>query len=111
MSPELAFLFTHFAFFQLARRKERELADMQANELADMQARLRKLELADMQARLRKLEDDYDDTLHGVGDADDLPINAFVMANFYDENQWYPGTIAGYSDRGGCQTTCRPRHR
>ena len=44
MSPELAFLFTHFAFFQLARRKERELADMQANELADMQARLRKLE-------------------------------------------------------------------
>ncbi len=47
-----------------ARRKERELAgiqanelaDVQANELADMQARLRKLELADMQAGLRKHE-------------------------------------------------------
>ena len=57
-NPELAFLFTHFAFFQLAHgaQSERELADMQATELADIEARLCKLELADMQARLRKLE-------------------------------------------------------
>ena len=57
-NPELAFLLTHFAFFQLAHgaHSERELADMQATELADIEARLCKLELPDMQARLRKLE-------------------------------------------------------
>ena len=45
-------------------------------------------------------EEDYDDASHGVGGADELPINAFVMAKFYDENQWYPGSITDFSEYG-----------
>ena len=45
-------------------------------------------------------EDDHDDAYYGAGEAETLPIDAYVMAKFYDEDQWYPGTIIDYSEYG-----------
>ena len=43
---------------------------------------------------------DEDDNNAYEDGPDTLPINAYVMANFYEENQWYPGTVVDYSEHG-----------
>ena len=41
-------------------------------------------------------EDDGDD----YGEAETIPVDAYVMAKFYDEDQFYPGTVIDYSEYG-----------